>query len=407
MRALFISHNGMAEPLGQSQVLPYLAGLARAGVEVEVLSFERADAPRVALDAVAARMRTAGLAWRPLARSVASHTLGRKAWEAGAGVLHALRAALARRPDIVHARSYLPAAVADLVATVVPRARLLFDCRGMLGDEYVDAGHWRAGEPRYRLLKRVERRLFHRADGLVVLTEALRCWLTERALLGPRVRLEVVPCCVDTDRFRPDPAARAAWRATLGLGDRLAVVYAGSLGGWYLDREMVGFVAALARRRGDVTLVVLSRDDPAGLHAAARDAGLDPARLIVRAVSPAEMPAALAAGDLGLSFIRPCFSKMGSSPTKLAEYLGAGLPVVANPGVGDVGDLAGETNACVLVQGLDAAALDDAVLPALSLATQPYAVRAAATHAVAMARFSLEGLGVPRYVALYRALGAA
>src|SRR5215204_4484212 len=40
-RVLFISYNGMLEPLGQSQVIPYLRELAKRGVSFTLLSFER------------------------------------------------------------------------------------------------------------------------------------------------------------------------------------------------------------------------------------------------------------------------------------------------------------------------------------------------------------------------------
>ena len=43
-RVLFISYNGMLDPLGQSQVLPYLRELASRGVRFTLLSFERAKA---------------------------------------------------------------------------------------------------------------------------------------------------------------------------------------------------------------------------------------------------------------------------------------------------------------------------------------------------------------------------
>ena len=42
-RVLFISYNGMLDPLGQSQVIPYLRELAKRGVRFTLLSFERAE----------------------------------------------------------------------------------------------------------------------------------------------------------------------------------------------------------------------------------------------------------------------------------------------------------------------------------------------------------------------------
>src|SRR6266849_4564180 len=39
-RVLYISYNGMLDPLGQSQVIPYLKELSREGVRFTLLSFE-------------------------------------------------------------------------------------------------------------------------------------------------------------------------------------------------------------------------------------------------------------------------------------------------------------------------------------------------------------------------------
>jgi hypothetical protein len=43
-RVLYISYNGMLDPLGQSQVIPYLRELSRLGVSFTLLSYERPEA---------------------------------------------------------------------------------------------------------------------------------------------------------------------------------------------------------------------------------------------------------------------------------------------------------------------------------------------------------------------------
>src|ERR1700761_9308678 len=53
MRVLYVSQTGMTEPLGQSQVIPYLTGLARAGYGIELVTFE----PEEARDEAIARVR--------------------------------------------------------------------------------------------------------------------------------------------------------------------------------------------------------------------------------------------------------------------------------------------------------------------------------------------------------------
>ncbi len=127
-------------------------------------------------------------------------------------------------------------------------------------------------------------------------------------------------------------------------------------------------------------------------------------RVVTKKVAPAAMPRYLRAGDLALSFIKGCFSKLGSSPTKVAEYLACGLPVVVNGDIGDQAELAVERDACVVLGSLDRPALEDAVPRALALAERNVAERVAASRDVAVRRFSLEDIGVARYEKLYRAI---
>lgn len=391
----------MTEPLGQSQVLPYLRGLADRGVELEIISFEPAATDAGRLEAVRDRMRHDGLLWRPLVRGK-SAGLSRKLWESANGVAHGLAAALVRRPDIVHARSYLPAAVADAIATLAPRAKLLFDCRGMLGDEYVDSGYWARDGLQYRLLKRVERRLFARSEGIVLLTNALRRWLEGEHMVGASTTLAVIPCCVDTEHFRSDAAVRADARRRLGVEDRLVLAYAGSLGSYYQEADMARFAGALAALYPRVTFLALSRSPTGKLEELVRSHGVHDFRAV--AVFPEDMARTLPAADLGLSFILPCFSKMGSSPTKVAEYLASGVPVVLNANIGDQAELASDPDACVVLSSFEDAEIARAAREALAIAARPYEVRAQATRRVTDARFSLAKLGVPRYADLYEGL---
>src|SRR5207248_3721273 len=127
-----------------------------------------------------------------------SHSLATKGSESLRAFSTLLWQALRQRPRIVHARSYLPAAVAHAITLLLPGARFIFDCRGLLGDEYADFGHWRRDSFRYRMIKAAEKMLFAHADGIVTLTDRLRRWLCEETgLVDPRTPLEVIPCCVD------------------------------------------------------------------------------------------------------------------------------------------------------------------------------------------------------------------
>lgn len=405
MRVLYLTHNGLTEPLGQSQVLPYLRGAAKRGAKIDVVSFEPASASDAEIDRVMGQARDASLGWQYIRRS-AKHDLATKIAEAGKALALAASVAVRARPKIVHTRSYVFGPVIEAIASAVPGGRMLFDCRGMLADEYVDIGYWREGEPRVRAVRSFEAHAFRRAEGLVFLTHRVRRLLEAQGRLSTRAAIDVIPCCVDMAKFRPSEAERAAVRAELSAGDRPVVVYSGSLGGWYLVREMARFVGALRRRVGPLVWLILSRSPLDEIRRFAELEGVPPEEIVCRSVSPHDMPRMLAAGDLGLSFIKPCFSKLGSSPTKVAEYLGVGMPVVVNGGIGDQDTLGTDEDACVLLSSFAADAVAAGAAAAHRLIQRKWKARIEAPVKLARREFDVEEVGVARYSRLYERLAS-
>lgn len=405
MRVLYVSQTGMLEGLGRSQVLGYLRGLARRGVAIDLVSFELAAATAEARAATKESMAAAGIAWHPLER-VRDPRLRVKVLEAGKGLARAVALARRLRPDIVHGRSSFATAIAEAASKTTRGARLLYDCRGMLGEEYVDAGYWTRDRIEYRLVKGYEMHAFRRANGVVVLTRALEAWLRDRGALGARTETEVIPCCADLEHFDFRHGDRQSVRAELGL-DGLVLVYAGSLGSassgsFYREADMARFARTLRERASErVRFLVLTPSASDELLSLLDREGFPRADVVVRKVEPARMPAYLAAGDIALSFIVSAFSKMGSSPTKVAEYLGCGLPTVLNGDIGDQADLVREPDAAVVIDAFDGPALIRAADAALALARRPLEERVASGRRVAERHFDLERVGVARYEHLY------
>jgi glycosyltransferase involved in cell wall biosynthesis len=274
----------------------------------------------------------------------------------------------------------------------------IFDVRGLLAQEYVDAERWPAGGLLDRLTRSAERSLVRRADGLVFLTRRVVAQLREDGTVHEGQPVGIIPCAVDVDRFSPDLGARVRIRRELGLGNRPVMTYAGSLGSWYLPAAMLDFFDAARSSLPGLHFLVLTPQAPVmGREVARRGFERD---VTVRTVSPAAVPAHLAAADFGISFIAASPSKIASSPTKLAEYLACGLPVVVNPGVGDVEELKQEP-AWVVVDRLDRESYERAALRLRGLLAQPDGRETA--RELAVRRFAL-ARAVEAYDDLYRRL---
>ena len=393
MNALYASYDGALDALGRSQVIPYLEGLSGRGWRYDLVTFEKDErwSDEAARRAIADRLAASHIGWAPLRYHKRPPALS-TALDIGAGVRRLRALARARKPVLLHARSY-PAAV---MARAVGRSEnipYIFDMRGFYAEERVDGGLWRRNGLLYHVTKRVERDLLRDAAGVVTLTRAslpvLREWI-ERA--GGRPVLKVIPTCVDLERFRPAPRP-----------DRerpFELAYFGSIGTWYLLDEMLRFGAAVLRAAGGGRLRFLTNGDPAHVRARAAAVGLPPGVLETGSVPHERVPEALAAASATFFFIRPGESRFAFHQTKLGESLALGIPVAANRGVGDTDRLIAD-GVGVLVDRFDDGAYDTAARALVSLARDP-ATRARC-RAVAEARYDLR-LGVDAYAELYEAV---
>ena len=401
-RVLFISYNALIEPLGPTQILPYVCRLADT-YRMEVLSFEK----RVRSEDDDARdtreteriLAERGIRWIRL-RYHKRPSLPATLFDIACGVVRILREQRRERFDLLHARGYVPAAVAWAVrkCTAVP---FLFDIRGLHAESYADAGHWDVRGLTFRLTKRVERAILRDADGIVTLTQAVRPTLQEFDGLKQRTSAppwSVIPTCVDLRHFAFDATARERIRAQLEIGDRPVIVYAGSIGTWYLLDEMVDFYQAARERWPGLFFLALVNRSPETASRALAARGIAASDYAAMWARHAEMPAFLSAADAGLAFIRPGLSKRSSSPTKYAEYLACGLPIVANTAVGDVDDLLDRTGAGVIVATHTSEAYRAAADRIRELASADNRDR---WRAVAESEFSVVSRACPAYRELY------
>jgi glycosyltransferase involved in cell wall biosynthesis len=399
-RVVFGTYNGLLDPLGRSQILPYVEGL-HSRWPTHVLSFERPErlADAGAVRAMAERLTHRGIGWTRL-RYHKWPSLIATTFDLLAGAA-ALRLIMRRNPvGLFHSRGYVPMAMAVRASRSLP---ILFDIRGLQPEEYVEGGNWREGELKWRLAKRDEERFFRRAAAAVVLTDKIRPVVEERfSRLGRDVPIAVIPCCVDTALFAFDPEARASVRRRIGAApDDFVVVYSGSLGTWYRPEQMARFVARLADATGRVARMMwlVNNDAPTALRCS-EAAGLAADRVHVMTVAADDMPAHLSAADGAVALIAPSFSKQASSPTKYAEYLSVGLPIAVHSGVGDGDELVSRGAAVdVPFPGTDDELRHAGrrLVAAAERGRGPY-------RALAAELFDVERVAIPRYSALYGGL---
>lgn len=390
---LYLTRNGLLEPLGQSQVFAYLRGLA-GDYSITLITYEKAEdwADCAAVRRARVACEALGITWLP--------QRFRRKPRVVAPVLDMVKMAcllrsVVKNRDIrlIHARSYIPAAVA-LLANRLAGVPFIFDMRALWPEELITAGRLRRGSLLHQSITAMERACLNSSATVVCLTEAavehLKAIYPE-ALAGQR--LVVIPTCADLQRFTPAemPPQRSVYSC---IGTVLS--------GWFRVDWLCGWIEAVANMNPEARFEILTREEPEAVRAAVDPAGRFANRLSIVARQPSQMPEALKGHSASVMFYAGgATSELGRSPTRMAEILGTGLPVIANQGVGDVAQVISENRVGVLVHGNTPEQMASAYEELQDLRQDPELAKRCRSTAEAI--FSLK-TGTERYRELYQAI---
>lgn len=410
-KTLYICYFGLREPLVQTQVLPYLREIQKLeNVKVNLLTFEPNFKQKWTDEQIETeRKKLAGeeINWyflpyhkRPSAPATLYDILN--------GARLARKLIHRDKIDILHARVHTPAMMGAIAKKLSrENVKLLFDIRGFFPEEYTDAGVWKENGRLYKSTKKAEKWLLREADGFVVLTNKARDILfpeSKEAGFDKFGRpVEIIPCCVDLNRFKSaNEISRLETRRKLNIENRRVIVYVGSFGGWYLTEVIADFLGTAKKRDDTVFALVLTQSNPDIISELLKMSGFSEKDYLVKKVLPEEIPVYLSASDVAISFIKACYSKQASSPTKIAEYLACGLPVVSNAGVGDLDVLIESEKVGVISEGFTEADYLKALEEIDKLKKKPNL--AEHCRSVASKHFDLYEIGGERYRKIYRRL---
>lgn len=403
MNVLYISYDGMTDALGRSQVIPYLAGLAKKGHHIHVISCEKRDSfekDRVQVEEIFAAHQ---IGWTPLKFSTFPPLLS-KVFD-----LYKIRRAALKQHhktafDIVHCRSYI-ASFAGLFMKRRYGLRFVFDMRGFWVDERFEGNIWNRSNPFFRLVynyfKKKEKAFFLQADAVVSLTESGRKIIGQSFGENIQRLTTVIPCCTDVELFSQEHLsgeAKEETRKNLGIDpSHFVLSYLGSIGTWYMTAEMMAFFRRLLRVFPDARFLFITGEDPKHIVREAAKAYVDPASVIVVKAGRNEVPLYLSLSDISIFFIKPVFSKKASSPTKQAEIMSMGIPFITNRGIGDTDQIVKENGVGIMVDDFTDEAYDKAIGQITGLLKKS----SGSIRQCALSHFNLK-TGIEKYHAIYK-----
>lgn len=401
---LYVSYDGMTDPLGQSQVIPYMCGLSRLGYRITILSCEKKDRFRKMYPAIKEQLDKAGIRWEYLHFSTRPPLLS-KFWDIKRLKAKAARLHRQNNFSIVHCRSYM-ASMVGLHLKTKSGIPFIFDMRGFWADERVDGAVWNKTNPVYKRLygyfKGLEQKCLLAADATICLTrkgiEEMRTWSYVNAEVAAKIH-HITTCC-DIRSYAGAFSSRAQRRLD---EQRVRFVYIGSIGPWHSYDRLTAFIkAAYLHLPGSFFKLIVNTGREA-MEKFIADNGFERDRFEIKFVPHSQVPAELGDTDIAFFFIPQQYSKIASSPTKMGEMLSAGLPVITGAAIGDVDELVLTNDIGSILTQFDeksiAASLDQVL--ALCKNDQPGVMNRCL--ATAESYFSLEK-GIDKYRKIYESL---
>lgn len=356
-KILYISYDGMTDPLGQSQVIPYLRELTKSGYQFTLLSVEKKERMEKNGEQLRQILTAAGIRWETMPFTskppVLSKLYDQVRLNAKAAWLHKKE-----KYDLIHCRSYV-AAAAGVKLKKRFNVPFLFDMRGFWVDERVDSGLWNLKNPLYKwfykVYKKKELQYFLQSAHIISLTiKGKEELINAYKVTGDKI--SVIPCCADLQHFDYrliSEAKKQEIKSQLNIGHSKKVLsYLGSLGGWYMTGEMLDFFVILKTKIPESIFLFITQDNRDEIIKAASAKGISADDIRVQAAGRNEVPSYLSVSDWSIFFIKDVYSKKASSPTKQGEIMAMGIPLICND-IGDTGIIVKEAAVGLVISKFD------------------------------------------------------
>lgn len=345
---LYITYDGFLDPLGKSQIIPYLRGLSKKDIKYVVLSYEKkvCSSPKFGILQVKKEMDCLGIIWKRLRYHKSSSILA-KFFNLFIGYFYSLWFIKRYRIKIIHARSYVAALIA-LFLKKTYRVKFIFDMRGFWVDERVEAGIWKRGGWLYRISRYFERLYLQQSDAIICLTEAAKKEIQNYPYLKKYdLDITVIPTCVDLARFRIQKENEITKK--IDASSRYLFIYTGSVSTWFMPYEILKFFKITKRNLPEVYFVVLTPEKEI-FEEILRKEQMHNGYVSVFSADYTLVPEHLSLCKVGLAFYKPGYSRKACCPTKIGEYLACGLAVIINKGVGDTEEIIKKERVGIIIE---------------------------------------------------------
>jgi len=350
---LFITYDGILDPLGESQILPYIKSIKNSRRKMSILSFEKKkNFKDQKIYFMKKDLLKLNIYWK---YNKFSENFGKfgKIYDLIKMFLISIDIVLSKNIKIIHCRSHIPSLV-GLILKKIFKIKLIFDFRGLWVEERFDYNIWYKKNILhkfyFKIFKYLELKILNNSDYIICLTNSIKPYLNK--LLFKNVPINVIPCCADYNFFKKRKISKNLVKKKLKItNDSIVIGYAGSINKVYLIKKMILFFINLKKIKKKLTFIFVTPHINELKKIIDRNFDKEIYQSIkIFEADRKNVPYYLSSFDVMVSFIKKSFSRKAMSPTKMFESFAAGVPFICNKGIGDVDSIMNKYKTGVLAE---------------------------------------------------------
>jgi len=318
-KIIYISYDGVLEPLGYSQVICYLKNLSTS-YNIKLLSFEKKRyLKKNNIEELKNELSKFNIKWHYLTYHHHPRNLS-TIFDIITGILLLIFILLTNKIKLIHSRSYIASFMA-LILSYFFGFRFIFDMRGFWIDEKSDRSGLSQKSLLYKFFKIIEKKIIIKSDIIICLTEHSKEILKKNYFNKIIQKIFVIPTCADENLFKP---------LKLNQNSDIVLGYIGSIDTAYDIEKVIVLFSKIILEIPNIKLKIYTEGSHNYVENLMIKYKIEKKQYVIGYSERKNINSIINSFDFGIFYLKKNFSIIASFPTKIAEFLLCGKPIICN-----------------------------------------------------------------------------
>lgn len=316
IKILYITYDGISDPLGMSQVLSYLKLLPKKNFKIFVFSFEKKKKIQRYFDIIN-QNEVSHIEFEFINFRNGSFM---KIFSFIIAYIKLFKIIRAKQIDIIHCRGYFSALIGGLINLIFNK-KFLYDYRSFPLLEWREIGKIQ-NKLLINFLSNLDNFIIKKSDHINILVKYAKEYFQKKKF---HATFSVIPTCSSINKSFYLPKMK-------NIKEKISLVYVGGVKNPYNLSDIFKLFQILFKFNSNTFLTIINDDD----HHLIKSNNIfvnNTKNIKVKRIHNESLSEELFKHDFGLLFLDITESRKMSCPTKIGEYLSCGLGLISNQGI--------------------------------------------------------------------------